>query len=336
MVTDRAPDIYVPLMLPKGHGYPLWLPDPLSNLPPAYLSRGTQIGDLGYLADDGGFVYLFNVCKDADDPVNLNRVPPGFVPLTSNSNLGVLERLEMHDKNSTITTSAVEQKSIEFDVSAEAPTALGAGCGFEFTSSSEQGAVLVLPDGGERYDCASLDMFEEYAIANAHSWYKYLNGQGQGRQIRNGMLYLVTGCDKCYSWGNACYSHLTQSRCASLKFLTTGVAELSGTLRYRWEVQSGVHKRSHHRDMTPGAIANQTVFLRGYSISVRESSALRLLLGVKTVKVSKSDMTNCKQLRAESRVPYATEQRNVVLATTGMSTSGTTQVIPLAPFYKVV
>ncbi|PBK59484.1 hypothetical protein ARMSODRAFT_850753, partial [Armillaria solidipes] len=187
--------------LPQGHRYPLWLLDPLSNLPPAYLHYGIQVGDLGYLADDGGFVYLFNVCKDAEDPINLNRVPPNFAPLTSEPS--ILQRLEMHDKNSTITTSAVEQKSIGFDVSAEAPTVpagLGVCCGFEFTSSSEQAAVLVLPDGSERYDCASLDMFEEYATTNAHSWYKYVNGPGQGRQIRNGMLYLVTGCDKCHSW----------------------------------------------------------------------------------------------------------------------------------------
>ncbi len=25
MATDRAPDIYVPLLMTKGHGYPLWL-----------------------------------------------------------------------------------------------------------------------------------------------------------------------------------------------------------------------------------------------------------------------------------------------------------------------
>ncbi|KAK0217469.1 hypothetical protein EDD85DRAFT_781621 [Armillaria nabsnona] len=310
MATQRAQDIYVPLLLPQGHGYPLWLPDPLSNLPPAYLRYGTQVGDLGYLADDGGFVYLFNVCKDAEDPVNLNRVPPNFAPLTSEPS--ILQRLEMHDKNSTITTSAVEQKSIGFDVSAEAP---------------EQAAVLVLPDGSERYDCASLDMFEEYATVNAHNWYKYVNGPGQGRQIRNGMLYLVTGCDKCHSWGNACYSNPTQSRRASLKFLAPGGAELSGTLRYRWEVQSGVHKRSHHRDVTPGAIANQTIFLRGYSISVRVRSPLREKLGMKIVETIRSDMATSKRPPVGSWVPYAAEQSNTI-------TTGTAQVILLAPFYK--
>ncbi|PBK59492.1 hypothetical protein ARMSODRAFT_852849, partial [Armillaria solidipes] len=67
--------IYVPMLMPLGHGYPLWLPDPPSNHP----LGGTQIGDLGYLDNEGGFVYLFNVCKAADDPVNLTRTPPDFV-----------------------------------------------------------------------------------------------------------------------------------------------------------------------------------------------------------------------------------------------------------------
>lgn len=50
MPSQRAPDIYVPMLTPLGHGYPLWLPDPPSNHP----LGGTQIGDLGYLDNEGG------------------------------------------------------------------------------------------------------------------------------------------------------------------------------------------------------------------------------------------------------------------------------------------
>ncbi len=108
MPIQHAQDIYVPSLLPQGHGYPLWLPQPLSNLPPDCVRRGTQIGDLGHLADDGGFTYLFNVCKDATNPVNLDRVPPGFAPLTSIP--GVREDLEAHKRNSVISSPAVEQR----------------------------------------------------------------------------------------------------------------------------------------------------------------------------------------------------------------------------------
>ncbi|KAK0433773.1 hypothetical protein EV421DRAFT_1994059 [Armillaria borealis] len=165
-LSQRAPDIYASLMLPKGHGYPLWLPGPPSNLP-----NGTQIGNLGVLNDDGGFTYLFNVCKDASDSVNENRVPPGFEPLKDirEPRYGELE------VNSVISSSQV-------DLSIETHTALGVVSGFEFTSSKPTAAaVLVLPDGAERYDSEQVNVFEKYAVANAHSWYKYFNGPGQRR-----------------------------------------------------------------------------------------------------------------------------------------------------------
>ncbi|KAK0451415.1 uncharacterized protein EV420DRAFT_1274205 [Desarmillaria tabescens] len=83
MPIQSTHSIYIPLLLPEGHGYPLWLPALISSLPLDFVHHGTQIGDLGYLAHDGGFTYLFNVCKDATDPVNLNRSPPSFIPLTN-------------------------------------------------------------------------------------------------------------------------------------------------------------------------------------------------------------------------------------------------------------
>ncbi|PBK59493.1 hypothetical protein ARMSODRAFT_982981 [Armillaria solidipes] len=62
------------------------------------------------------------------------------------------------------------------------------------------------------------------------------------------MLYLVTGCSKCRSWANACYSHTVESRAASLNLsIAGGGANVSGTLYCKWEVQSDspVHHRSH-------------------------------------------------------------------------------------------
>ncbi len=95
--SQRAPDIFASLLLPKGHGYPLWVPEPPSNLP-----NGTQIGDLGILNDDGGFTYLFNVCKDGSDE---NRAPPGFEPLK-----GIREpRYGQLEVNSVISSSVTSQ-----------------------------------------------------------------------------------------------------------------------------------------------------------------------------------------------------------------------------------
>ncbi len=146
-----------------------------------------------------------------------------------------------------------------------------------------QAAYLVLPDGGKHSKYEYPDVLEQYASNHAHSWYKHFNGQG--RQIRNGMLYLVTGWNKCRSWANACYSHAVESRAASLKLLVSGGgANTGGMLHYNWEVDadSSVHQGSYpHESLTPNSPENdqnQTIFLHGYSISVCKDSSLRVKL----------------------------------------------------------
>ncbi|KAK0469386.1 caspase domain-containing protein [Desarmillaria tabescens] len=262
-------DVYVQLMSTLGHGYPLWLPNHDPNLPPTYPKDGTRVGDLGYLTDEGGFAYLFNVCTDVNNPSNFGRVPPDFVPLKDIPEPAVEKRLELHGKNTVLTASSGRQSPIRLD---QPPVRVKfeAGRGYEFTCSAAQAAILVLPDGGERYDSILPHLLEKYAAANAHSWYKYFNSPAQHRQIRNGMLYLVTGFDKCRSWGNACYSRPSDSPSISPKFSTTGTTGLDGSMRYSWDVQNlkGIHTQSYFPG-TVGMPASQTVFLRGYSISVR-------------------------------------------------------------------
>ncbi len=123
MSSQRAPDIYVPMLMRGGCGYPLWLPEPFDDpdLPDAYKSDGTQIGDLGYLDEDGGFVYLFNVGKAIDDPVNVDRTPPGFIPLAGiHEPRNQLLRLRRHQNNEFLQATSREKKSFGGDISVEA------------------------------------------------------------------------------------------------------------------------------------------------------------------------------------------------------------------------
>ncbi|KAK0209500.1 hypothetical protein IW262DRAFT_1236450, partial [Armillaria fumosa] len=201
--------IYIPLMLGLGHGFPLWFPDMDTNLPAAYRVAGTQIGDLGYITDDGGFAYLFNVFASANDAINEGRVPPSFQPLVV-PRPSVRTWQETHPRPSALTTIA---------------SGVGGGVGFEFSCSSTQAAILVLPDGGERHDSTHPGLLRRYASENAHHWYRFFNGE-QGMEIRNGSLYLVTGCDKCYSWGTACFHCPSDTRSVCLRFLMAGVGEV--------------------------------------------------------------------------------------------------------------
>ncbi|PBK88627.1 hypothetical protein ARMGADRAFT_1033961 [Armillaria gallica] len=300
MPSQRAPDIYASMLKPHGHGYALLCPDTPSNHP-----LGIQFGDLGYLDDKGGFVYLFNVCKAANDPVNVNRTPPDFVQLTGIDGIAdILIRRRLFRNNETIHAVAGRKKSIGANVSVTTsfvPAALGSG--FEFTSAGTQAALLVLPDGATSYTCRRPSMMEHHATNYAHSWYKYFNGPGQSRQIPNGMLYLVTGCIKCRSWANACYSHDVESRAVSLNLsIASGGANASGTPYCKWVVQSDspVHRRSHPEPPTlvpapastpalvaattlrrdpnppnlPEATENQTVFLHGISMILNRGQVI--------------------------------------------------------------
>ena len=71
-----AARVYSEQLLAKGHGLPLWEPEP-SEL------GEVQIGDVGFI-DNGGFCRLFNATRPADDPINLCGVPQGFIPLEYN------------------------------------------------------------------------------------------------------------------------------------------------------------------------------------------------------------------------------------------------------------
>jgi hypothetical protein len=80
--SQAASHTYAQLLLTKKLGYPLWYPELSTNLPRAYLQKGISIGDVGMITPDGSFDFLFNICEEADDPVNGNNVPPGFAQVS--------------------------------------------------------------------------------------------------------------------------------------------------------------------------------------------------------------------------------------------------------------
>ncbi|EEB95999.1 hypothetical protein MPER_04942 [Moniliophthora perniciosa FA553] len=74
--------LYAYFLFSQGHGYPLWVPEPNTQLPAAYADEGIRIGDVGIITRNGGFDFLFNICLPVDHPVNQHYgTPPGFTPL---------------------------------------------------------------------------------------------------------------------------------------------------------------------------------------------------------------------------------------------------------------
>jgi hypothetical protein len=82
LMSHAAPDIYSHCLLPLKHGYPLYRPEPDQGLPQAYRINGVSIGDVGIIAPEGFFDFLFNICNSTDTAsastnVNQYGVPEG-------------------------------------------------------------------------------------------------------------------------------------------------------------------------------------------------------------------------------------------------------------------
>ncbi|KAK0500195.1 hypothetical protein EDD18DRAFT_818728 [Armillaria luteobubalina] len=318
MSDPRAHVIYTKLLLRRGHGYPLWIPESDYNLPEVYRNKGVSVGDLGILTDDGGFDFLFNVCAEADDPVNQGHVPPQFQPLRISSSHAIRE-IPFHCKNTSITSAHVSKTTIAVEGSAEMPPFVTGGGRFEFSTSKAEAAILMLPDGGIRYDTRHRSLFKQYAAENALSWYIYVNSLDHlAREAPNGSLYLVTGCDKARSWMTAAASRPSQSHTISVKFAIGPIMEGRIALHTSWStpyIDADTRIYPDYPNPMPQR-DNQCVFMRGFTITVRENSFIQKVLGPVQLKVIGGSTTDAAP-SFHLPGPYSSYQDN----TTGSSSS---------------
>jgi hypothetical protein len=104
---------------------------------------------------------------------------------------------------------------------------------YRFTSTaSTEGAALLLPEGASRLDILNrISDFKHYTMQNALLWYQFAN-EHLGREIPNGSLMLVTGCDMAFSWGIASFSDVSSDMEVELSFSPSR----AGT--YTWETST--------------------------------------------------------------------------------------------------
>jgi hypothetical protein len=107
-------EVYARLLLPKRHGYPLFIAEPDDSLPLEYRTKGTSIGDVGIITPDGSFDFAFNICVPADDPVNCYRVPDGFEQVILDpDDVSLLSN--MHPPGSDVSSASVRKTNITVD-----------------------------------------------------------------------------------------------------------------------------------------------------------------------------------------------------------------------------
>lgn len=151
----------------------------------------------------------------------------------------------------------------------------GAVVELEVSTNSRETAILLLPDGASRWDLRTLQVFRDYALKHAPSWYEFVNGE-LGRMTGNGDLYLVTGVTKSTSWSVAALENQSGDGQVSLKLKAAQVATAGVSCAWEWESASSSVNSGPHRLPGEGSWRdNQTVFIRGFKVSLRRKPLRR-------------------------------------------------------------
>ena len=117
------------------------------------------------------------------------------------------------------------------------------------------------------------------AIRHAVDWYNFAE-QRLGRIISHDSLYLISGFYKTRSWSLAAYQQDAGSGATSAQFKAVQVGRGNIAASYIWENTHTMDWRVGPSNRYYNGIANQTVFIRGFKIAVREG-----ILGRKRVRV---------------------------------------------------
>jgi len=156
-----------------------------------------------------------------------------------------------------------------------------------------------MPEGAISLDLENDAGFSNYLEANVRKWYEFVSRAGR-RDIRNGQIRLVIGCDKTSAWGIATVSGMSQQSTTKLRFKPLDTTN-SATTIYTWECSGMVEERvgpdrheidalrncdsGGHLDTT---LRNQCLFVRTMTatLSSDEWEKLSRNLGETTVKDS--------------------------------------------------
>ncbi|KIM76680.1 hypothetical protein PILCRDRAFT_12564 [Piloderma croceum F 1598] len=243
-VSMVAYETYANALITKGHGHPLWEPDPGEYAP-------VDLGDVGYLRK-GAFVKLFNASKDIYDYSNRSGLPRGHRPLFIRD---ILRQTPLAKAPEYISSEGVQKKGAELAVTAG--TFWQAGGGFSFECSHQQGALLIMGGDAYREDASNQLDFSEYIIKHHRSWLDFAHSLGCDLSLSD--LILVDGCDKTSEWACAAWSGKSSSS-LRLNFVAgaPGIADGTACLWGQWDSSESLDKNVGPRPLIPPVTGQDT------------------------------------------------------------------------------
>ena len=102
-----AYETYASALITKGHGHPLWEPDP-GDYP------GVELGDVGFI-DEGGFIRLFNASAGNDDPRNHFGLPQGHSRLLTGR---IKRRTPLPKEPRYIASKGIQSTGVDLSITA--------------------------------------------------------------------------------------------------------------------------------------------------------------------------------------------------------------------------
>jgi hypothetical protein len=95
----------------------MWIPEPDDGLPREYKLTGIRIGDVGIIAADSSFDFLFNVCAPANDSIHQPYGVPDKFEQVDQGEVKVLR--DMHSKGARIFRGFSEAKNLSISMGTE-------------------------------------------------------------------------------------------------------------------------------------------------------------------------------------------------------------------------
>ncbi|KAL4068387.1 hypothetical protein V8B97DRAFT_1918846 [Scleroderma yunnanense] len=262
MSTLTPPLLYARLLTSShaNRGFPLWHPEPDERYP-EYREDGLQFGDVEFVDDNGFFTVMFNICKPANHRLHSSMgVPQGFRQILIPAD--GIRRVRYEDDEHCLMTSGslVDNQAI---IELTAPSG-GRVLGLDLASSHKEGAFLFLQEGSRSEDVHNTkDLFDE-ANRSGKAWYEFLVSkypQTDRVPFTNDCLFLITGFQKAKRFALGVLQNYTSNSEAFVRIPIGG------------GIAGNIHSTSNWQ-VSPtspdNAPENQTVFIRGFNISIRQ------------------------------------------------------------------
>ncbi|KAL0567457.1 cell division cycle-related protein [Marasmius crinis-equi] len=245
---------YVSLLFECGLGYPLWMPAPRRTR--AGEEHVINIGDVGVIRDGFPFYTLFNITQPKDSLANrdVDELPGGIDPpcVIQPRFITVVDKLDEKGRSYIRPKESILSEDVQEDLEGSRV--------FNFQLSRTHGALLLLPQGSVVENLQPRNEFMSRIQRHGRQWFDWAEQQGDlGDQQA---LYIVTGVEKCSTWGIAAWDSAVGSENLQPLSLKLTVNGLDG--RCSWAYSTS---RCESQTLArPTSSVEQTVFIRGFWI----------------------------------------------------------------------